>query len=130
MGHCVFLSMLLGSFNFDFFKCIFTSSSLNSSASLSIIFNAPWGQCPRHAPNPSQYASLTIFAFPFMICIAPSAQLGIHSPQPLHSCSFIWIIFLETIFLVSFYVAFITFWTIFFRVIFYDFYKCLNCFVI
>ena len=47
-----------------------------------------------HAPRPSQKISLIILALPSITFSAPSGQLGIQTPQPLHLSSSIFIIFL------------------------------------
>lgn len=75
-----------------------TSFWSNSSASRSVIVMASWGQCPRHAPNPSQYVSLTSRALPLIIWSAPSAHLGMHAPHPLHFDSSICTIFRFTLY--------------------------------
>jgi len=49
---------------------VFTASSSYSSASLSIISIAAVGQLGKQSPNPSQYISLTSFAFPLTNSIA------------------------------------------------------------
>src|SRR3989338_4230418 len=48
------------------------------------------------APSPSQKRSLTSLALPSIICKAPSGQLGMHFPQPVHFFSSMTIIFLLT----------------------------------
>ena len=69
------------------------SNPLVKGAEVSIVI-ASCGQCPRHAPRPSQNLSSTSFALPLIILIAPSAQLGIHNPHPLHLSSSINTMFL------------------------------------
>ena len=45
---------------------------------------APAGHSPMQAPSPSQNKSLIKRALPSMICNAPSGQLGMHLPHPVH----------------------------------------------
>ena len=67
--------------------CRRTASSSNGAASRLSILIAPSGQCPRHAPRPSQRLSESSLALPWTIRIAPSSQAGTHSPQPLQRSS-------------------------------------------
>ena len=57
------------------------------------------------APKPSQNKSLINLTLPSIICNAPSGQLGMHLPQPLHLVSSILIILLFTIVLLRINVA-------------------------
>src|SRR5512137_939475 len=45
------------------------------------------GHSPRQAPRPSQYLSLTSFAFPSTIRRAPSAHADTQTPHPVHFSS-------------------------------------------
>ncbi len=75
----------------EIFAITFRSSYGSASRSTTRIADS--GQYPMQAPRPSQKRSLTRRTFPSMTCSAPSGQLGMHSPQPVHFSSSISMMF-------------------------------------